>query len=381
MREQERALTKALVATIVLCALSYALPRGLSANVSISYQLLNHTDGSTHYSLNVTVPQSLLEYYNAKSHTLNSEHDFAKFVTPYALQPIAVSLMQIYTDDEDFTNGVLMIVHQILYEATVPPKYPVETMVDNKGDCDLFSFIAASIIKAGGLNTVLLYYESEAHMNVAVSLSQAPQDSREVASFVTQNNTRYYVAECTGGKWQDGWRVGECPPDLKGANPEIITLDNSEQVATGQVSASYITLVTSSLTLTASSSYSLQGDIVTFSGQLSPSLPNENITIYIRVNNSPWIVLDTVKTDSQGRFSYAWSADVSGICYVRASYSGSDGYSVADSSTRSLTVLSTFFVVLIALVVVLVCIGIAAFVMGRQTYTGIPEPQPPEIPS
>jgi hypothetical protein len=381
MTKHERKLTKALIAVIVVCTLLYLLPYSMSANTSRSFQLLDHTDGSTHYDLNVVVPQSLLEYYNTKSHTLNSEHDFAKFVTPYALQPIANSLKQIYADDEDYTNGVLMIVHQIPYESTVAARYPVETMVNDKGDCDLFSFIAASIVDASGLDAVLLYYENESHMNIAVNLPHAPQDAREEAFFITHNNAKYYVAECTGDKWQTGWRVGECPTDLRNTSPQIITLEGSEQTATGQVSASYASLVTSSLTLSTSASYLLQGSIVALSGQLSPSLPNENITIYIRVNNSPWMILDTVATDSRGQFAYAWSTDASGICYVRASWSGDNSHSADDSSIRSITVLSTFFVVLIVLTAVLVCVGIAAFVIGRQSYTGITEPQPPEIPS
>jgi hypothetical protein len=82
------------------------------------------------------------------------------------LKPVADSLSELYTDDEDFANGALMIVHQIPYEETTPAKYPLETMADDKGDCDLFACIAASIMKAGGLNVVLLHYKEEEHMNL-----------------------------------------------------------------------------------------------------------------------------------------------------------------------------------------------------------------------
>jgi hypothetical protein len=381
MKTTKQRLTSLLIAIIVLFMLSSLLPPGLSDNYSITYQLLNHPDGTTYYSLNVTVPQSLLEYYTARSHTLNSQNDFAKFVTPHALQPIADSLKQIYTNNEDFVNGVLMIVHQIPYEVTIPPKYPVETIEDNKGDCDLFSFIAASIIKASSLKVVLLYYEHEEHMNIGVNLPQSPQDARTDVSFVTNNGEKYYVAECTSDKWQTGWRIGECPTDLKNATPQVITLENTEQETTGQVSASYKTLTASSITLTASSSFLVQGTAVTFSGTLSPNLQNENVTIYIRADTSPWTVLDEAATDSEGHFTYAWIADTSGTCYVRATWSGNDNYAVADSPIQSLTILSTFFLALIVLTTVLVSIGLVAFIMGRQAQPGISEPQPPEIPS
>jgi hypothetical protein len=371
---------KAILLVAALLVISYLLPNGFSQNHSQSYQLLDKPDGSTSYRLNVTVQQSLYEYYTEKSHSLNSNSDFAKFVTPYALKPIADCLLEIYTDDEDFVNGVLMIVHQIPYNEN-PAKYPAETIAENEGDCDLFSYAAASIVKARGLNVVLLYYESQAHMNIGVSLSHEPNDVRSQAYYITYNNVNYYVAEATGGDWQNGWRVGECPEDLKDAQPQIITLENCEQTTYGQVSASYKTLTSSTISLTISPTFLIQGGTVTLSGQLSPSLQNKTVTIYIKINNSPWIVLDTITTSQDGYFTCAWSAEDAGICYVRSSWSGNNDYAGADSATQTVTVLSAFFVVLLAITAILVCIGIVVFIMSRQAQPSIEEPRPPEIPS
>ncbi|NWG11316.1 Ig-like domain repeat protein [Candidatus Bathyarchaeota archaeon] len=372
--------SKTLLLIVALLLISHLLPYVFSQYYSQSYQLLNEPDGSTHYSINITVQQSLYDYYVEKTHTLYSDTDFAKFVTPYALQPIANSLATIYADDEDFTNGVLMIVHQIPYEATGPVKYPVETIVENRGDCDLFSYIAASIIKAHGMDVVLLYYETQAHMNIGVSLSHPPNDAREQAYYVTYNNIHYYVAEATGGDWQNGWRVGECPSDLKNAPVQVITLENSESWAPGQVSASYKTLSSSTLSLALSTGYLIQGGTVTLSGQLSPSLQNTTITIYIKVNTSPWKALDTVTTNNNGFFSYIWNADTAGLCYVRASWSGNDTYAGADSTIQTITILSTFFILLVTMTAILVGVGIAIFLASRQNQPQIPEPQPPEVP-
>ena len=371
---------KAFLLLIVLFTISYLLPHGFSENHSQSYQLLDKPDGSTYYGLNVTVQQSLYEYYAEKSHGIDSNSDFAKFVTPYALKPIADCLLEIYTDDEDFINGVLMIVHQIPYNET-PAKYPVETIVENKGDCDLFSYVAASIVKAHGLDVVLLYYESQAHMNIGVSLSHAPHDAREQVYYVTYNNIRYYLAEVTGGDWQNGWRVGECPDKLKNAPAQVITLENCEQTTYGQVSASYKTLAYSTISLIISSTYLIQGGAVTLSGQLSPPLQNRTVTIYVKINNSPWMVLDTTTTNQNGYFTYAWNTEDAGICYIRSSWSGNNDYGGADSLIQTVTVLSTFFVLLLAITAILVCVGIAVFIMSKQAQPNIQEPQPPEIPS
>jgi hypothetical protein len=383
MKEVKKRLSRTFLVLTVLLTLSYLVPSGLSANYSQSYQLLDHPGGSKYYRLNVEIQQSLYDYYVGKSHSLSSPDDFAKFVTPYALQPIAKSLWQIYPDDESFANGVLMIVHQIPYSETIPSKYPVETMVENKGDCDLFSFIAASIMKAGGLDVILLYYKNEAHMNLAVSLPHEPYYARGGAYSVTCNGVTYYVSECTGGNWQIGWRVGECPDDLKQAlkNAQSITLENCEQWAPGQVSASYENLVSSTISLTVSSTFLLQGGTVTLSGKLSPALQNKTITIYAKVNGSPWIVLGNVTTDSSGQFTYVWSAETAGVGYIRASWSGDDAYAGADSPTLTVTVLSTFFIVLLVITIILVGIGVAIFVMSRKNQPAIQEPPPPGIPS
>ena len=373
-------LSETLILVMALLMLSCLFPYCLSDNHSYSYQLLDSPNGSRHYRLNVAVSQSLYEYYGEKSHILDSSNDFAKFVTPYALQPIADSLWEVYADDEDFANGVMMIVHQIPYDETLPVKYPVETIADNKGDCDLFSYVACSIMKAGGLDVVLLYYESEAHMNVGVRLSHAPHDVRGQAYYVTYNDVRYYVGECTGDDWRNGWRIGECPDDLKDTSPEVITLENCEQWAPGQVSASYKTLESSEISLAISSTNVIQGSTITLSGQLSPPLQDKTVTVYIKTNNLPWTVLDTVTTDSNGRFAYAWNAEVAGICYIRASWSGDDDYAGADSPINSLMVLSIFFILLLAITIILVCVGTVVFFMSRRNRQEIQEPRPPEIP-
>ena len=369
---------------IVLAILSLSLqmlPSCYSDNISYSYQLLNKPDGSTPYRLNVVIPQSLLEYYVGNSHALYSDSDFAEFVTPNALRPIAEVMQQIYQSEEDFANGVLMIVHQINYEPTVPSKYPVETMAVNSGDCDLFSYIAASIVAAAGMNAVLFYYESEAHMNLGVSLAQPPEEARGQPYCMTYNGVEYYVAECTGGNWQTGWRVGECPPDLKFADARIITLENMEQVSVGQVSASLNNLSPSTISLSLSTTIVTGGSPVTLSGELSPLRAEEAVSIYMKVNSEPWRLIGTTLTDTNGRYMLTWTADSDGICYFRGSWSGSTEYAAADSPVQSVTVISTFFIILLVVTAVLVSAGVIVLVMSRQTHQPGLELLPPEIPT
>ena len=270
-------------------------------NYDYNYELLDHPGGSTNYRLTVSVTSSLYEYYRSKDHNIYS-YDFAKFVTPSSLKPIADDLWSIYSDDEDFANGVLMIVHQIPYVESGPQKYPVETIVENEGDCDLLSLIAASIMKAGGLDVVLLLYQTQNHMNVGVHLSEEPNDARSTVYYYTHDGKRYYVAECTGDDWRHGWRVGECPDLLQEASAHIITLEDCEQSSPGQVSSSYGALGASSLSLAVSTRFVITRSAVTISGSISPALSGKNITLYVSSSGSPLSMLVTVVTDSDGRY-------------------------------------------------------------------------------
>ncbi len=355
----------ATVAVVTLLMIASAVPC-FGADFTPSYWLLDHPDSSNRYELNVSVSSSLYEYYVDKDHRLRFSLDFGKFLTPYALEPVADSLWTIYEDDEDFANGVLMIVHQIPYEASAPQKYPVETIVDGVGDCDLFSFVAASVLMAGGLDVVLLYYESEEHMNIGVSLSHVPRDARSAVRYFEYNTVHYYVAETTGGDWENGWRVGEYPDQLIGASAQVITLEDAEQVSPGQVSASFSALPTSSITLSVSSSWLIEGSSITLSGVVSSASSGSVVTIYMRSGASDWAILGTVLTASGGRYSYEWRPDSAETYSFRSSWPGDIDHAAADSNISSVRVISSSLVYLGVIMILLVAVAAVVFAFSKR---------------
>jgi len=359
-------LMKKFVVPIILLTVFFSVSCCFAVNYDYTYELLDHPDGSTTYRLTVSVTSSLYDYYRSKDHSLHL-YDFAKFVTPSPLKPIADNLWMIYSDDEDFANGILMIVHQIPYVESGPQKYPIETIVENEGDCDLFSFVAASIMMAGGLDVVLLLYEAQSHMNVGVHLSQEPEDARFPVHYYSYEGKLYYVAECTGDDWRNGWRVGECPDMLKGASARIITLEDCEQSSPGQVSSSYGVLAFSSLFLSVSSRFMIAGRTVTISGSLTPALPGKNVTIYVCSGVSSWSVLVKVVTDSDGRYSFTWSPSSAGTYSIRAGWSGDTDYAGADSNTCILSVVPMEWLLMgIAVIVSLGVLLIAVIATRRK---------------
>jgi hypothetical protein len=356
---------KNIVITLFLLVAFFLPHCCFAANYDYTYELLDHPDGSTNYRLTVSVTSSLYEYYRSKDHNVYS-YDFAKFVTPDPLKPVADDLWSIYSDDEDFANGVLMIVHQIPYVESGPQKYPVETIVENEGDCDLFSFIAASIMKAGGLDVVLLLYQTQNHMNVGVYLSEEPSDARSAVYYYTHDGKRYYVAECTGDDWRHGWRVGECSNLLQEASARIITLEDCEQSSPGQVSSSYGALGASSLSLAVSTRFVIARSAVTLSGSISPALSGKNITLYVSSSGSPLSMLVTVVTDSDGRYSYTWRPSSAGIYSIRASWSGDADYAGADSGICTLIGVPLEWLMMGVTVIVLLIVLLVVTLVTRR---------------
>lgn len=294
------------------------------------------------HELHVSTPISLYEYYRGKNHDFD---DPSKFVTPNALQPVADDVWRVCEDPssgaEAFVNSVLMLIHQIPYKASAV-RYAIETLVNDEGDCDTLSYLVASILQAGGLDVVLLEYADQKHTNIGVHLSHPPRYSTSAsATYYPYEGKKYYVAECTsrGGSVREDWRVGECPPELAGVQAQILSLRPCEDPSPATVSSRLdAPLAASSITITASSDTIQVGDTVELSGTTSPLSSNRQVVIYLSSTRFYWSVLQTLQTDSRGRYSYRWRPSLRGPCYIRASVSGSEEHAAADSDTYTLTI-------------------------------------------
>jgi hypothetical protein len=361
-----RAISVVVIALVVSSLVPMGKTQDQSKDYARSFLLLNHPDGDVTYELNVTIPQVLRQYYAMQNHALYSDSDFVKFVTPYTLKPIADKLWQIYNNTEDFTNGVLMLVHQIDYRKIVLGKYPVETLVDGVGDCDLFAYIAASILEAGGIPVVLLYYRDQLHMEIGVALGRAPTDARVEVYSVNVKNVSYYLAECTGEKWRESWRVGETPSEYQNVSSQVSILENMEQSSIGQVSASLRELAHSTISLQISPSIALENNNLTISGQVYPQTANENVTLQAKINSDSWTNIATVQTQADGRFAYTWAPASDGQIAFQASWVGNRQYNGATSSQTDIIILPIFLVALIICLMFALCLLTSVFFITRR---------------
>ncbi len=309
-----------------------------AVNYEHVYDFYVHSEnGWEGHKLYVSLAPSLYDYYGGRI----DDSGFAVFVTPDAFRNVAEDIWSVCEfkprNEEEFANAVLMLVHQIPYYGN-PFRYAVVTLSNNMGDCDTFSYLAASIMKAGGLDVVLLYYEGMGHINVGVYLPYAPiyHDPKANVTYYEYSGKRYYVAECTSKKVNlcDDWKVGDCPNDFAGTKPRVITLENCEKTSPDRISSHLDNpLKASSIEMTLSSPSLFFGESTTISGSISPKYADKQITVYISHTGFSWSVLETLTTDSEGEYSFIWSPLMRGSCYIRASWSGDGEYAGADSET------------------------------------------------
>ncbi|MCW4024602.1 MAG: hypothetical protein NWF01_06160 [Candidatus Bathyarchaeota archaeon] len=356
----KRQISKAVTMLVVLVFVISMIPLSTAQGATtLTYRLTEHPNDQKTYTLTVTIPDTLLEEYQQKNHRLSFLSDYPKFVTPYALQPIADALWEIYQNDEDFTNGVLQIVHQISYEASGPGEYPVETMVNDVGDCDLLSQIAASILQAGGIDVVFLFYErkddqnrNQNHLQIGVHIPNPPVYSRYNVTSITYNGEKYYIGESTGENWQSGWRIGECPQDLIGAPVEIVNIDESERTGMQTVSASLHGQEESCLSLTLSEPALYQNSPLVIAGQIAPVLANQNITLFAEGSGDQWFEVGSVLTGADGKFVFEWNPQNIGFYRLQAFWSGNSQYCGSSSSQKGVVILPDITYLLIGAITI-----------------------------
>jgi hypothetical protein len=314
---------------VIITPNSFADNYDLTYRSQVNFGLVSH-------EVYVSVPYSLYDYYSGLTIKLDDDNEYAELVTPDAVKPIAESLRNLTADkprsDEEFANAVLMLVHQIPY-ADGDTRYPIETLVENSGKCDTLSLLAASIMKAGGLDVVLLYFKEVHHINVGVHLPYEPHTTWWwlPPTGYEFDGKKYWIAECTPAM---EWKIGDVPPLLSEEEPYIISLENSEKISPAQVSSKCCSsLNSSSISINLSavpSNINDQERTLTISGSITPAYPNETIVLYFSQDGITYHALKT-KTENEGNYSISWNLNATGTYYVRTSWSGNSDCVGADS--------------------------------------------------
>jgi hypothetical protein len=167
------------------------------------------------FSLHINISKEAYAYYNHLT-VDRSPYPYEKgvvFVTPndevvisVAEQLRSLAEAQGYNEYET-ANFVLRFVQSLQYtydNVTTPRneywRFPVETLVDETGDCEDTAILYASLMEALGYDAVLVLLPSHAAVGIA--------GNNYTGFYYNYNGVRYYYCETTS----TGWRVGDVPP-------------------------------------------------------------------------------------------------------------------------------------------------------------------------
>jgi hypothetical protein len=178
-----------------------------------SYQWTYNGHSST---LTIQIPVSLYEYYRQQPHDRNyakyalSERD-RKF-----LDRIITGFKRNADSRSDAAYDIVAFVQSLPYfQDNIStgydeyPRYPIETLVDNGGDCEDTAILTAALLKEMNYDVVLIRLPT--HMAVGVTCSGCSGRS------YTYNDKQYFYLETTG----NNWKVGQIPSVYKNESASV----------------------------------------------------------------------------------------------------------------------------------------------------------------
>ncbi|WP_292522146.1 hypothetical protein [Methanoculleus sp.] len=146
-----------------------------------------------------------------------------------------------YDKDENTTSyieGVLPRHVRSLDDGIEYPKYPVEMLVDGRGDCEDAAILMTGLLDALGYDTVLLKYSN--HMAIGIRMDAFnPYYAKYTPKYFTYEGKHYYyiegtdfewgnVSSSTTARWGRPLAIGDVNgagiPSVRSETPEIIPL-------------------------------------------------------------------------------------------------------------------------------------------------------------
>lgn len=153
------------------------------------------------------------------------------------------------------------------------PRFPVETLVDNGGDCEDTSILFATLVLI--LDYEIILVNPPKHIAVGVLGTNLQ------GSYYTWNGKTYYYCETTG----NNWRIGGMPSDYRQVYANLYQIDQNSQYVLGQITftqlASLIVILGAIITLVAGIAFYMrrrrvkETEMATSSTTLSTILPTD----------------------------------------------------------------------------------------------------------
>ncbi len=169
-------------------------------------------------TLKLNINRDWYEYYLNKKRATTKEH----YLTPS--DPLIVDIaneIQKAIDNNNYKSKaefVMSFVQNMEYvddnttKGQPYPRYPIETLWDGKGDCEDFTYLAASILKDLNVDIVLL--DIPGHLVVGVNCANCD------GAYWEHNGKKYYYIESTA----TGYKLGDLPEQYEQWRGRTITI-------------------------------------------------------------------------------------------------------------------------------------------------------------
>ena len=237
-------LLAAIIMVIVLPLMGNRKAEGSSAKVAETMEALESTGqaveasvdfiereyswnyGKNQWTYNMKIPSDAYQYY--KSVDRKKITNYSYYVTDLSDDEYLSALGQKFKEeaekanysDYDMVKNIILFVQNLNYvDDKVDtgydeyPKFPLETLVDEGGDCEDSAILLASLLRELGFGAVLIQFPE--HMGVGVR----GEDSLS-GTFFEIDEIRYYYIETTS----PGWEIGELPQQLENQPARILSL-------------------------------------------------------------------------------------------------------------------------------------------------------------
>ena len=178
----------------------------------------------TSWTWELNIPQSLYDYYKGlprsptKNYSVYVTHPLADLYIKQITDKILGAAKQEGYSDFETISFAASFVQSLTYTSDSVstgfdeyPRYPIETLVDNGGDCEDTAILAASLVRSLGFGTVLIVFPG-VHCAVGV---KGTEDIP--GTYWEYKGDRYYYLETTN----TGWTIGEIPDKFKNATATI----------------------------------------------------------------------------------------------------------------------------------------------------------------
>ena len=175
------------------------------------------------YQIRYNFDPTTYSFYKSQPHLISEYEDYLSFVTidELAIIEIGIELREMSKekgfDNLTEVNFVMSFTQSLKYsEDNVTsgvgeyPRYPIETLIDQTGDCEDTSALLISLLESLGYETAMILipeaWDGYGHAAVGVSIEGA-SGVNYILNEKQNNEVSYYYAETTA----PGWKLGEIP--------------------------------------------------------------------------------------------------------------------------------------------------------------------------